>query len=97
VNDQIIHRPFVVSVGSGEVNGQRSTFFIHQNMDFGSRFAAIGWILPGLTTSQGSWNHFTVHRLPFPANFLLVSIVFHQYLEQLVENPFVLPRLKTFM
>lgn len=97
MHHQIINRPFVMFVGPCDMNCQGSATFIDQKMNFCTRFGTIRWIFTGLCSAQWRWNHFPVHRLPFPANFLLASVIIDHHFEQLIEHPFLLPGLKSLV
>ena len=97
MNYQIIDRPFVMFISTCDMDRQGSTAFIHQKMNFCSRFGAIRRIFAGLSAAKWREDHFAVHRLPHPANFHLVGIIINHDLKQLIENSFLLPGLKPLM
>lgn len=97
MHHQIIDRPFVMFIRTRDVDRQGSTALIHQKMNFRSRFGAIRRILASFTPSQGCWNHFAVHRLPFPADFHLSGVIVNHHFEQLIENASLLPGLKSLV
>ena len=94
MNHQIIHRPFVMFICTRDMDRQGSTSFIHQKMDFCSQFGAIRRIFAGFSASQRCWDHFAIHRLPFPANFHLTGVIIDHHFEQLIKNSFLLLGLK---
>jgi len=97
VDHQVIHRPFVMLVGSRDMHRQRSAAFVDQQMDFCPRFAPIRRVSPGFCTAQGGRHHLAVRRLPFPANLLLSGIEANDYLEQFVKNARPRPFLEALM
>jgi hypothetical protein len=97
LDHQIIRRPFVMLIGSRDMDRQGRTACIHQKVNFASRFAAIGRIFAGFFSAEWRWHRLAVHRLPFPADSQLAGIVAHHDLEQLVKDTRLLPGLKAFM
>ena len=95
--NQVVGRPLVVLVCSGDMYGQRGASFIHQNMDFTAAFCPIGRILTGLLTPQWRWTRFAVDGLPFPLDVALSCIEAHQRLKHFFPDARPLPGLKPLM
>jgi hypothetical protein len=51
MNDQIICRPLVMFIGTGNEDRHGRTAFIHQEMDFTAQFASVGRILASFRTA----------------------------------------------
>lgn len=95
--DKVIDRPFIVLVGTGEVNRQWRATLINQDMNLGPAFAAVGRIVSCCRAAQRGGYRFAVDRLPFPANPALPIVEADHRLPNLVPNPPLLPRLEPFM
>jgi hypothetical protein len=96
-DNEIIRRPLVVLIGSRQHHDQGSTALVHQDVDLAAPFAPIGWILPGLLTTQGGRTAFTVNRLPCPLDFPFLGVELDHDLHNLVEDTQLLPSLEAFM
>lgn len=95
--DEVIHRPFVVLIGAGDVQSQRSAALINQEMDLGPTLATIGWITACGSSTQGSRDRFAIDGLPFPTDAALPRIKADHVLQYLVPYACLLPALETFM
>ncbi len=96
-NDQVISRPLVMFIGSSNVQGQRGSVFIDQQMNLAALFASICGISACFFTTQRRWAGFTVDGLPFPANLTFCLIVQDHCSHHVGKDALLLPGLKAFM
>lgn len=96
-NDQFSHRPFIMSIGSGDVDGQRRTPLVNQEMNFRPSLASVSWIASCIRTVQRGRNRFAIDSLPFPTDALLSMIEACQGTENLVPDTLLLPCLEPLM
>jgi hypothetical protein len=94
---QVVQRPFVMHIGSGDPHRQRSSALIHQNMDLAARFGSIGGVIACIRASQRRWTRTTVHRLPFPQDMFLPAIKAQHRSEDRIPEAQLLPGLKAFV
>ena len=66
MEDQVGDRPLVVLVGATDVDGQRRTPLIDQDVDLGAQFGAIGRVFARIAAAQGGGARAAVDRLPPP-------------------------------
>jgi hypothetical protein len=95
--DKVINRPFVMLVGTGKMNGQRSAALVNQDMNLCPAFTAVGRIVSSCFSTQRSRHRFTVDSLPLPANPALPIVKANHRLQHLVPDTLLLPRLEPFM
>jgi hypothetical protein len=96
-HNQIIRQPFVVHIGTADVNCQRRATLIDQQMDFTAPFTAIHRTFPGLTASQWRGATFAINRLKQPLNAALAGIETQHHCHDLLKNAQLLPGLKPLM
>ena len=96
-NEQVINRPFVVLIGTGEVHRQGCASFINQDVNLGATLAPVGGIASCRLAAQRCGHRFAVDSLPLPANAALAMIEANHRLQDLVPNALLLPGLETFM
>src|SRR5688500_13950336 len=97
VHNQVLHRPFVMFVGAGNPDCQGSAYLIDKQMDFATQFTAIRWVFACFCTSQRSWAHHAVDRLPFPMDPTFTGIILDDGFEQFFKQTLCLPGLKPLM
>ncbi len=93
-NNKVSHRPLVMSVGTCDVNRQRCTALVDQEMNLRTTFAAVGGIAPGRRATQRGSHRFAVDSLPFPADFLLAMVEPSHGSQHLVPDALLLPCLE---
>jgi hypothetical protein len=96
-DNQVIRRPFIMRIGARDVNGQRRTAFIDQQVNLAALFASVRRIAACGVTAQRSRTAFTINRLPFPFDLAFLGIEFHHDLHNPVKNAKLLPGLESFM
>ena len=96
-DNQVVGRPFVVFVCSGDVHGQRRAAFIHQNVNLAPAFGSIRRVFARILPAQWRRARLAIDRLPFPSHVPLSSVEADHGLKYLLPNPDLLPRLKTLM
>ena len=89
--------PLVMLIGATDVDGQRCTPLIDQNVDFGAQFGAIGRVFARLTATQRRSTRPAIHGLPAPLNATLTAIELDQGLKDLVPDAQFLPSLEPLM
>jgi len=97
MNDQIIQRPLIMLVSSGNPNGQRSAALVHQKVNFTALLGSVSGVGSGITPAQRSSTRTTVHRLPLPENMLSATIETQHGAKDRLPNSLLAPGLKTFM
>jgi len=97
MNDQIIQRPFIMLVSSGDPNGQWCAPLIYQDMDFAALLGSIGGVGSRVTSTQRRRTRATVHRLPLPADVLLTTIKAQHRPKNGLPNTLLAPGLKAFV
>jgi hypothetical protein len=96
-NNQVVRRPFVMTVSASHQDRQGCTPPVYQYMDFAASFAAIHRAFARICPSQGRWTRFAVDSLPLPFDMTLASIEPHHLLHDRREHPAALPFLKAVM
>jgi hypothetical protein len=94
---QVVHRPFVVLIGAGDVHGQRGATLVNQDVDLGAALAAVRWVTPSGCTAQRRRNRFAVERLPLPAHTSPAGIEADQSAQDLLPDALLLPGLQAFV
>jgi len=93
-----LHRiVLVMRVGTGDLNREGRTTPIHQDMSFGTQFAAIRRIFACLRSTQRSGHTLAVNGLPMPFDSLTPMIKLDHQLEELSEHTAPTPGLVTCM
>ena len=95
--NEIIDRPLVVLVGTGDVQSQGGATLVDQNMNLGPALPAIRWIWAGGSSTQGSRDGFAVDGLPFPLDTALPGIEADHVLQYFVPDALLLPGLESFV
>ena len=95
--NQVINRPFVVLVSTGEMHRQRCTSLINQNMNLGTAFTPVSRIASRCFSAQRCRYRFAVDSLPFPANSALPIVKANHRLQHLVPDTLLLPGLEPFV
>jgi len=96
-DNQVVRRPFVMAIRTGNENGQRCPSFIDQQVNLAALFAPIRWIAACFVTAQRGRTALTVNRLPFPFDLAVLGIEHHHDLHNPVENAQLLPGLEPFV
>lgn len=94
---QILDRPLVVLIGATDVDGQRRTPLIDQNVDFRAQLGAIGRVFARFATARRRRTRSTVHGLPAPLDAALAPVELDQGLKDLVPDAQFLPGLESLM
>jgi hypothetical protein len=97
MDHQVIQRPFIMLVSTGNPNRQGSTALVYQKMNFAALFGPVGGIVTRFAAAQGRRARSAVYSLPFPLNTPLAPVETEQRTKNLLPNPLLLPGLKAFM
>jgi hypothetical protein len=97
LDDEIVSRPFVMLIRSGNMQREGCAKLIHQKMDFCATFASICRVFARLLATKGCRTHFAIHRLPLPANPLSALIEMNHFNHDRTEYPAFTPGLKPLM
>jgi hypothetical protein len=89
--------PFVVLIGTSDMDRQGCTALIDQNMDLTPHFGAISGVLAGVLLTQRGRDRFAIHRLPGPANVSGTSIISQHSLHDANKHTLRSPLLKAIM
>lgn len=92
--DQIISGPFIMCIGTGDVQRERHTVLINQQMNLAALLAPIGGVLSSGFTSEWRGRRFAVDRLPFPTDFALGLIERDHLTEHGAKDTHLLPGLE---
>lgn len=95
--DKIVHRPFIVLIGAGDVNRQGCPSFIDQDVHLRPTLASVCWIAACRLATQGRGNRLAVDSLPLPANSFLSGIETDQTSHDLPPNALLLPCLESLV
>jgi hypothetical protein len=95
--DEVVHRPFIVLIGTGDVDRQWRPSFVDQDMDLGPTLASVCWITPRGLSAQRRGDRFAVNGLPLPADSSLARIETNQAPHNLLPDTLLLPRLKSLV
>jgi hypothetical protein len=95
--DEVVHRPFIVLIGTADVDRQWCSSFIDQDMHFGTTLASVCWITPRGLSTQRRGNRFAVDGLPFPTDSPLARIETNQAPHNLLPDTLLLPRLESLV
>lgn len=96
-NDKVIHGPFVMLIGAGDVNGQRRSSFIDQDVHLGPTLASVCWITSSGLPTQWRGNRLAVDSLPLPADSTLAGIEADQAPHDLLPDTLLLPGLESLV
>jgi hypothetical protein len=96
-NDQFIRQPFVMDIRSGNVNGQRRSPLVNQQVQFAPALAAVDWAFSGRFSAKRCWAAFAIQRLKQPSNILSSRIETRHQRHQLEKQSAALPVLKPLM
>ena len=96
-NNQIIRRPLVIRIRTRNVNCQRHSPLINQQVQLRSLFTPIGRVFARFTASQRGGNRLAVNRLPLPFDLAFLVVKLDHQPHDLVEDAVLLPGLKAFM
>jgi len=95
--NQVIRRPLVMLVRACDVQRQRRTPLVNQQVDFAAAFAAIHRAFTCFQSSQWRRTRLAIHRLPLPLDFPLSSVEVDHRLHYPLEDTGLLPALETFV
>jgi hypothetical protein len=95
--DEVVHRPFVVLIGTADVDRQWCPSFVDQDMHLGSTFASVCWIASCSLSAQGRGDRFAVDGLPLPTDSPLARIETNQAPHNLLPDTLLLPRLESLV
>lgn len=96
-NDKVINRPFIMLICTGNMNRQRRTPLINQDVNLCPAFAPIGGIISCFLSTQRRWHRFAVDCLPFPTDPSLPIVETNHRLQDFLPNALLLPSLEPFM
>jgi hypothetical protein len=95
--DEVVHRPFIVLIGTANVDRQGCPSLVDQDMHFGPALASVCWIAPRGLSAQRRGDRFTVDGLPLPADSPLARIETNQAPHNLLPDTLLLPRLESLV
>lgn len=95
--DKVIDGPFIMLMSASQMNRQRGAALVHQDVNLGPAFTAVGGISSGSLSAQRSRHRFAVDSLPLPANPALPIVKANHRLQHLVPDTLLLPRLEPFV
>ena len=95
--DEVVHRPFIVLIGTADIDRQWCPSFVDQDVHFGPTLASVGWITPCGLSAQRRGERFTVDGLPLPAYPPLARIETNQAPHNLFPDTLLLPRLESLV
>lgn len=86
-----------MAVRAGNVDRQRRTSLVGQQVDLTALLAVIRWVAACLLAAQGGWTAFAVKRLPFPLDLAFLGVELDHDLHDPLENTVLWPGLKAFV
>ena len=95
--DEVVHRPFIVLIGTADVDRQWCPSFVDQDMYFGPTLASVCWITARGLSAQRRGDRFAVDGLPLPADSPLARIETNQTPHNLFPDTLLLPRLESLV
>jgi hypothetical protein len=95
--DDFIDQPFVVGIGAGNVDSQRSATPVYKNMDFAAALAAVNRTLARSLPTQWRWTRFAVNSLPCPLDASPPLVKTNEFAHQTLKDAALLPFLETLM
>jgi hypothetical protein len=95
--DEVVDRPFIVLIGTGDVDRQWCPSFVDQDMYFSPTLASVCWITPRGLSTQRRGDRFAVDGLPLPADSSLARIETNQAPHNLLPDTLLLPGLESLV
>jgi hypothetical protein len=96
-NDNLIDQPLIMLIGSRDIDRQRRTTRIHQEVNFAASFSSVYRTLARRLTTQRRWTGFAINGLPRPSNAAPLVIKLGKLAHQSVKNTALLPFLEAVM
>jgi len=96
-HNQVICRPLVMLIGAGDMQSQRRSALVNQQMDFAAAFAAICGAFACFWPSQRRRTRLAIHRLPLPFDLPTLTVETNHRFHDPLKNTLLLPCLETFM
>jgi hypothetical protein len=95
--DEVSNRPFIMLICASDMNSQRGTTLVNQDMNLCPTLTTVSRIVPGCPSTQRRGYRFAIDRLPFPTYPSFSIVEANHCLHDFVPNTLLLPSLEPFM